>query len=280
MSATVHLAARPRVFELGRASLHAVERGEGPPVVLLHGVTANARIWDPVAELLAASSRVIALDQRGHGLSGSAAGGEYGAKAYAADVVALAEVLGEPLTLVGHSLGARNAIEAAASSPAHVAAVVAVDFTPYIEPEVLAALGVRVAAGARRFEDLDDVRGYLRGRYPRLPEQAVERRARHGYAPGADGRLHPLADPEAMQATCAGLSEDLAPALARLSGTCVLVRGADSALVSPAAFARTRRLRPDLEAVEVAGADHYVPEEQPGALAGIVSGVLAATRGG
>jgi pimeloyl-ACP methyl ester carboxylesterase len=50
----------------------------------------------------------------------------------------------------------------------------------------------------------------------------------------------------------------------------VLVRGASSALVSPEAFRRTQRLRPDLPAVEVTGADHYVPEERPAAVADIV----------
>jgi len=40
--------------------------------------------------------------------------------------------------------------------------------------------------------------------------------------------------------------------------------------VSAAAFAAARALRPDLRAVVVAGADHYVPEEQPGEVAQII----------
>jgi 2-(acetamidomethylene)succinate hydrolase len=151
---------------------------------------------------------------------------------------------------------------------------VAIDFTPFIEAEVLDALTERVEAGSRSFGDLEEVRAYLRGRYPRLPEEAIERRARHGYSTAGGGGLHPRAEREAMRATCVGLTTDLAPALSALGGPCVLVRGADSALVSPAAFEQARRLRPDLETVEVAGADHYVPEEQPAAVAAIVADLL------
>ena len=39
------------------AELYAIELGEGPPLLMLHGVTANAYIWLPVMELLADSYR-------------------------------------------------------------------------------------------------------------------------------------------------------------------------------------------------------------------------------
>jgi len=47
-------------------------------------------------------------------------------------------------------------------------------------------------------------------------------------------------------------------------------RGEDSKLVSRHAWAKTRALRPDIPAQEIAGADHYVPEEQPAAVASAV----------
>jgi 2-(acetamidomethylene)succinate hydrolase len=208
-----------RRFELEGACLWGKVLGKGRPVLLLHGVTANAYVWEPVAELLSGSLSVVAVDQRGHGT---------------------------------------------------VAGVVAIDFTPFIEPPVLETLGARVAAGDRSFADLDEVRAYLRRRYPLLPDDAIQRRALHGYREIADGRLRPLADPEAMRQSCASLAEDLAPALALMQVPGVLVRGASSALVSPEAFRRTQRLRPDLPTIEVTGADHYVPEERPAAVADIV----------
>jgi 2-(acetamidomethylene)succinate hydrolase len=257
-------------FELDGVSLWAKVSGQGRPVVLLHGVTANAYIWDAVGDRLAECLRVIAVDQRGHGRTGPAADGDYSAAAFARDVAGLAAVLGEPIIVAGHSLGSRNAIEAAARYPAAVAAVAAIDFTPFIGTAVLGAVSDRVARGDRRYPSLDELRAYLRERYPLLPPGAIERRARYGYRADADGEYRPLADPGAMRLASAGLSEDLAPALSAMTAPAVLVRGAVSDLVSPEAFRRTRALRPDLPAVEVAGADHYVPEERPDDVADIV----------
>jgi len=134
-------------LELHGLSLWVKVTGNGRPVVLLHGVTANAYVWDPVAERLADSFRVIAVDQRGHGRTGPAEDGDYSGPAFASDIAAVAEALGEKVIIAGHSLGSRNAIEAAARYPGAVAGIVAVDFTPYIEPPRLDAVRTRVGAG-------------------------------------------------------------------------------------------------------------------------------------
>jgi pimeloyl-ACP methyl ester carboxylesterase len=47
------------------------ERGEGSPVLLLHGMAASSADWEPVAAALAPSARVIAPDRRGYGASGA-----------------------------------------------------------------------------------------------------------------------------------------------------------------------------------------------------------------
>ena len=71
-----------------------------------------------------------------------------------------------------------------------------------------------------------------------------------------------------MRQTSSGLRADLEPALREIRVPTLLVRGADSRLVSRAAWAKTKALRPDLPAIEVAGADHYAPEEVYGQIAG------------
>lgn len=256
--------------------LHGIELGDGRPLLLLHGVTAHAYVWLPVMERLSKRYRTVAIDQRGHGRSGLAADGRYDGAAYAADVAAVvASLAAGPAVIVGHSLGARNAVEAGARWPDLVAGVVAVDFTPFVEAPVYTALEERIAGGEQIFVDEEDVRAYLSRRYPGLDGAAVTRRAEFGFARGAGGGLEPLADQSAMQATAAGLRTDLAPALAALAVRAVLVRGARSAFVSEAAFAATRRLRPDLRAETVEDADHYVPEEQPEAVARITEELAA-----
>lgn len=218
-----------------------------------------------MAELLAARFRIVSVDQRGHGRGLQPATG-YAAEDYAHDI---SQMIQEKTLLIGHSLGARNALVAGARYPEKVAAVVAIDFTPFIEREVFDALDERVNRGDRVFSSLDSVRAYLKDRYPRLPADAVERRARHGFE-CIDGEWRALALPAAMRQTCAGLREDLAPFLKDIRVPVLLLRGADSKLVSRGAWAKTKALRPDLPAQEIAGADHYVPEEQPAAVAAAV----------
>jgi len=218
-----------------------------------------------MAELLAARFRITSIDQRGHGRAPKPASG-YAAQDYAGDIDKL---LSERTLLIGHSLGARNALVTGASYPDKVAAVVAIDFTPYIEPEVFDALDARVEAGGRDFASLEEIRKYLGERYPRLPADAIERRARHGYE-SVNGKWRPLASPAAMQETCFGLRLDLSSTLKEIRVPVLLLRGEHSKLVSRAAWAKTRALRPDIAAQEIAGADHYVPEEQPAAVASAV----------
>lgn len=263
-------------YDLPGRAIFATESGEGVPLILLHGITANGYVWAPIQARLAEHFRVIAVDQRGHGRSDAPAG--YQAAHYADDIIGIIQDLGKgPAFVVGHSLGARNAICAAAQSPELIRGIVAIDFFPFIESEVFDALESRVNGGARSFADTGAVKDYLRDRYKRLPEDAIERRATYGYRATAQG-YEPLAAQQAMTETCAGLRAPLQDALARLTVPALLMRGADSLLVSPAAFAATKRLRPDLPAVEVEGADHYVPEEQPETVSRLIINFLADTR--
>ncbi len=258
--------ARTVECDLGGISLHGVAAGSGPLALLGHGITANGYVFLPLMARLADRLELVSFDQRGHGRSGKPSAG-YAAGDFAADIAAAVRVLGGgPAFLIGHSLGARNALEAGVRFPDLVAAVVAIEFTPFIEPEVFDALAARVGGGDRMFESFEAVKAYLADRYSRLPPDAVERRAKYGYVE-ADGGWRALADPAAMRQTSHGLRADLEPALRAIRVPTLLIRGADSRLVSPAAWAKTRRLRPDLPAIEVAGGDHYAPEEVHGPIA-------------
>ncbi len=100
--------------------------GDGAPLVLLHGLASNARIWDLTAPHLVRHFRVIALDQRGHGLSDKS--DSYTFQAVTGDVAALAERLGLDVpVLVGHSWGANVALQFAAEHPGVVRGLVLVD---------------------------------------------------------------------------------------------------------------------------------------------------------
>jgi pimeloyl-ACP methyl ester carboxylesterase len=97
------------------------------PVMLVHGLASNARIWDLLAPLLAREFRVAALDQRGHGLSDKPADG-YDFAAVTRDLAETIGALGwgRPL-VVGHSWGANVTLQLAADYPSLPGGVVMVD---------------------------------------------------------------------------------------------------------------------------------------------------------
>jgi len=84
---------------------HLIERGEGPPLVLLHGANLSAEVWSYQLRDLARAHRVIALDLRGHGRS-SAGSEEVTISAMAGDVSEVLAALDlERAVLAGHSMG-------------------------------------------------------------------------------------------------------------------------------------------------------------------------------
>ncbi len=97
--------------------IHAIERGSGSPILLVHGVTLDATIWAYQLRDLAGSHRVVAIDQRGHGASLGGSGG-YGIARLAGDIACVLEGLDlDGCLVVGHSLGGMAACELAATQP-------------------------------------------------------------------------------------------------------------------------------------------------------------------
>jgi pimeloyl-ACP methyl ester carboxylesterase len=93
----------------------AYERGgEGPPLVLVHGTTADHLTWELVQPELRKHFTVYAIDRRGRGESGS--GSAYDIEREFEDVVAVIDSIGVPADLLGHSYGAICALEAALRS--------------------------------------------------------------------------------------------------------------------------------------------------------------------
>jgi len=91
--------------------------GEGPPVVLIHGVTGTCDQWAPALELLSERFTVVAPDLIGHGQSAKPRG-DYSLGAYASGVRDLVVALGhERVTVVGHSLGGGIAMQFAYQFP-------------------------------------------------------------------------------------------------------------------------------------------------------------------
>lgn len=104
--------------------------GEGPAVIFLHGLSTSADVWALTVSALDGRCHAFAIDQRGHGTSPAPESG-YAASDFARDALALRDALNlETVHLVGHSMGARVAIVAAAMRPGSFASVTIVDIGP------------------------------------------------------------------------------------------------------------------------------------------------------
>ncbi|MFD9889325.1 alpha/beta fold hydrolase [Amycolatopsis sp. NPDC059027] len=86
--------------------------GAGPPLLLVHGASADRTRWAPVAERLGRRYTVHRLDRRGRGLS-TAEAGPYDLRREGEDIAAVAEAIGPGTYVVAHSYGALCTLEAA-----------------------------------------------------------------------------------------------------------------------------------------------------------------------
>jgi pimeloyl-ACP methyl ester carboxylesterase len=85
--------------------------GTGPPLLLVHGTTADHRRWATISPRFEPDFTVYAMDRRGRGMSGDSP--EYDLLREAEDVAAVVDALNEPVFVLGHSFGGLICLEAA-----------------------------------------------------------------------------------------------------------------------------------------------------------------------
>ena len=105
-------------IEVGDVELYYEIHGEGPPVVLIHGLAGDCSAWAPQIKVLENDYRVIALDNRGAGRS-SSPDYPYTTRHFADDTVGLMDALeiAEPAHVIGRSMGGAIAQEMAINYP-------------------------------------------------------------------------------------------------------------------------------------------------------------------
>lgn len=255
--------------------------GPGDPgVVLIHGLSASAWTWTPVARRLRAVRRTVALDLRGHGLSDAPTdAGAYDLDVLASDVVAVAEgsgLLDEALavTLAGHGFGAIVAAAAAAALGPRCARLVLVDGGFEHLPS---ATGMDADEFLRGLDEppevLASMAAYLADRRswdPPTWDADQERAARAAVVETAAGRVVPATRPHALEAavrTMFGYRPE--EVLGRVVAPTVAVRRLDGGEVAPTSSPAAARV---VELVEVEAPGHnllrYRPDEVTAAILG------------
>jgi pimeloyl-ACP methyl ester carboxylesterase len=273
----------PRDSSLAAGGLrfHYVTWGpaSAPPVLLLHGLTGHARTWDALARDLAADFRVIALDQRGHGDSDRAPDGDYGVATMAGDVERFVEALGlERFALVGLSMGGRVGIAyAGGRHAARIERFCIVDIGPEIHLPGLERIRQMMAGSPERIESEEQAVEFVRRANPRMAEAGLRDRVRHGLRPLAGGGFEWKYDKALRDMMRQGGRRDtidLWEPLRRIPVPALLVRGADSDVLSAEVAKRMIDALPDGRLVEIPGAGHTVPADQPEAFARAVRAFL------
>jgi pimeloyl-ACP methyl ester carboxylesterase len=271
-----------RTVTLHGSRFHYTEHGEpgAPAVVLLHGVTGHARTWDEEAAALAARHRVIALDQRGHGDSDPPPDADYTIATLAGDLSAFADALRlQTFALVGLSLGGRVAIQYAATHPARVSRLMVIDIGPDIAPDGRFRVGTMMATTPERFAAIEDVLAYQRANNPRYTEALLRARVHHGVRPLPDGGFTWKYDRGLRDLVRSGRWSDpidLWPPWRALTCPTVVVRGAESDILTADMAAKMIEAQPKARLVEVAGAGHTVPGDQPAVFLKVLTEFLEA----
>ncbi|HKI66950.1 MAG TPA: alpha/beta fold hydrolase [Solirubrobacterales bacterium] len=150
---------QPKTANVHGRSVSYLEAGDGPVLLLVHGIAGTCENWREVIEPLAHRHTVIAPDLPGHGAS-EAGAGDYSIGALASGLRDLLLALGhERATVVGHSLGGGVAMQLAYQYPEMVERLVLVSsggLGPEVSPVLRAAalpgadLFISVTAGAGR----------------------------------------------------------------------------------------------------------------------------------
>ncbi len=268
-----------RTVKVNGLALHYTEWGrpDASPVVLLHGITGHARVWDYVAERLTPGFRVLALDQRGHGDSEAPQDADYRIATMADDLAAFADTLRlERFRLVGHSMGGRIAIQYAAHFPTRLERLVIVDVGPDISLSGLKRVRDIMAQAPERIPTEEWAFEYVRRSNPFYDLDQLRHRVRHGIKRTPDGGLTWKYDKGLRDMMREGRRDtvDLWEPLGQISCPTLLVRGAESDILSPEVAKRMLEVLHQGRLVEVAGAAHTVPGDKPQEFARIVRSFL------
>lgn len=112
--------------------LHYTDSGEGPPVVLIHGMAASGRYWLTLQSYLK-KKRVISLDLLGYGRSPMPKNIVYNYDSHIKSIIETLDSINvnQPFTLVGHSMGALLALRLAVTYPTRVSKLIIVSMPVY-----------------------------------------------------------------------------------------------------------------------------------------------------
>jgi esterase len=255
--------------------LHHLHRGEGPPVLLLHGLFGSAANLGMVARGLAPTFSVFSLDLPNHGRSPRRAAMGYADMARDVAAFIRGRDLG-PCHLLGHSMGGKVAMQLALQEPELVNRLVVADIAPVPYPphhdQVLAGLAAVAAAAPEERKQADEILA------AHVEEPGVRAFLLKSWQKQANGRWGWLIEVEAIEANYSKLG---APNVPPTPGGChdgptLFIIGSESNYVRPEHRDAILALFPAAEVKIIQGTGHWLHAEKPNAFNRVVTRFLAA----
>ncbi|MCX5142773.1 alpha/beta fold hydrolase [Streptomyces sp. NBC_00338] len=257
-----------RTVRLGDHDTVVARRGdEGPPVLLVHSLGVDWRMWEPVMERLAAGRRVFAYDIRGHGAAAGAPAAT-GMSGLGTDLVAVLDALElERAHLVGLSVGGAIGQTAAVLHPGRIASLALLGAPDHPVPEAFES-----RARAAETEGMDAQIAPTLTRWF-TPEALAENTWGVRYARERVRRF----DPADWAATWRAYKTlDVRDRLRDLQAPTLVVAGELDAAAPPAFMSGVAGRIPGSVYRELPRAPHMQTLEQPGPLADILDAFLPA----
>ena len=270
-----------RLLDVRGLRLHCVERGEGEMTLLLHGWLDHAGSFDLLAPLL--PGRTVALDFRGHGDSQWAGpGGFYHFVEYIADLDGALEILSpqEPVSIVGHSMGAAAALIYAALCPGRVSHLTMMDAVPLsISTEEIPARLTsyledlrHTPRKRRRVESIEDGAQRLMRNNPSLSEKTARLLAAGGISPDPE-QENALAwkwDPLLRAHSPLPISEPVLQLVCAQATTPILVIRGETGMLPHEPQLRARFPHLQMSVQTVPGIGHHVHLDAPEEVAKLI----------
>jgi pimeloyl-ACP methyl ester carboxylesterase len=259
----------------GGLQLHYLDfGGEGkPPLVCIHGLTGNAHNFDALVPHLKARYHVLALDVRGRGDSQWGSAADYSPQVYVSDLKEFLDALGiKRVSLIGTSMGGVISMMFAGGYPESVQRLVLNDIGPEIDPAGLMRILAYVVDAPDHFRDLAEVLAYYRTTYPpaaNLSDAALTEWVRWSVKPAEGNGLTWKMDPAIRRPPRGGWAArpiDLWLHYNRVMAPILVVRGAESDILSRETAARMLKVQRGVRLVEVPGVGHAPSLVEPAAL--------------
>jgi esterase len=249
--------------------LHYLDWGTSgsPPLVFLHGGALTAHTWDLVCLALRSEFHCLALDQRGHGDSEWSPSLDYSLEAHVRDVEGFIDALAlsDPV-VIGQSLGAFVGIELAARNPDALHGLVLVDAAPGVSQNATSTVSEFIL-GPAEFDSVEECVARARRFNPRRNERLLRRSLLHNLRALPGGRWTWKYDrrhlsPEKIEEMRRRFNL-LSERLGVIDCPTLLVRGADSEVLSEKDAARVVDRIPSATSVRIDDAGHTVQGDNP-----------------